>query len=334
MRRGRGRSRSRPASTTSTRPGSASWRPERLTRHGEVGARRRAPPRAPACAAGLARAPSAPSGTMSPVSSASGMKSRGGSRPRLGVLPAHQRLDADDLARRRGRRSAGSATRSSPRSMAAAQRRFSISSRCDGARRAWPRRRARSRARPRSLARYIAASASRSSVVGVGSPAAARAMPMLARHEDVGAGQGERLGQRRRDPLGDARARPRSSVELLAQHDELVAAEAGDGVVRAQRRPQPLGDAHSSASPARVAEAVVDHLEVVEVEEQHRRPRADAASAARAPAEPVEEAGCGWAARSARRGWPGARAGPRTPCARSRPGRCRSRRAGPRGAPR
>ena len=59
-------------------------------------------------------------------------------------------------------------------------------------------------------------------------------------------------------------------LEVFAEHDELVAAEPGDGV----------SDAHDGADAFRrlakqhvaglVAEAVVHHLEVVEIEEQHR----------------------------------------------------------------
>ena len=40
-----------------------------------------------------------PIGTISPVSSASGMNASGGTRPRVGVLPAHERLEPDDRVR-------------------------------------------------------------------------------------------------------------------------------------------------------------------------------------------------------------------------------------------
>ena len=99
----------------------------------------------------------------------------------LGVMPAHQRLDADDLAVAAGRPPAGSA--------APARR-----GRARGAARARSRAGARARARisaskssqralPRSFARYIAASASRirsSASIGSRPVGRATAMPMLA----------------------------------------------------------------------------------------------------------------------------------------------------------
>ncbi len=57
--------------------------------------------------------------------------------------------------------------------------------------------------------------------------------------------------------------------EVLAEHDELVAAEPSDGVGRAQRRLQTLGDGDEQTVAEPVAERVVHHLEVVEIEEQH-----------------------------------------------------------------
>ena len=56
------------------------------------------------------------------------------------------------------------------------------------------------------------------------------------------------------------------------QHTELVAAEAGDKVRRV-REPnlQTIGDGAQQDIAGRVSEPVVDRLEVVEIEEQHRR---------------------------------------------------------------
>jgi hypothetical protein len=59
---------------------------------------------------------------------------------------------------------------------------------------------------------------------------------------------------------------------LGEQDAELVAAEAGDEIlVRAETRPQPVGDGAQQHIARRVAEAVIDRLEVVEIEEHHRR---------------------------------------------------------------
>ena len=86
--------------------------------------------------------------------------------------------------------------------------------------------------------------------------------------------------------------------DVLAQDRELVAAEAGDGLVPAQRVAQALGDRDDQLVAGRVAEAVVDDLEAVEVEEQHR----DVAAAAALEAlERARSGGCGTAAGSAGR---------------------------------
>ena len=55
----------------------------------------------------------------------------------------------------------------------------------------------------------------------------------------------------------------------LADHHELVAAEAGHGVGGAHALSQPVGGLHQQLVAGAVAEAVVDDLEVVEVEEEH-----------------------------------------------------------------
>ena len=64
--------------------------------------------------------------------------------------------------------------------------------------------------------------------------------------------------------LGVGRAERR-----LDQHGELVAAEPGHRVAVAHRRAQPVGDLDQQLVAGRVAEAVVDLLEAVQVEEQH-----------------------------------------------------------------
>ena len=60
----------------------------------------------------------------------------------------------------------------------------------------------------------------------------------------------------------------------LEQDRELVAAEAGDGVARPQQCPEAFGDDAEEAVARRMPEAVVDRLEVVEVDAQHGRVRA------------------------------------------------------------
>ena len=57
--------------------------------------------------------------------------------------------------------------------------------------------------------------------------------------------------------------------DVLGEHGELVAAEPRQHVARAQLRLQPPGDGDQESVADHVAEAVVDQLEAVEVDEQH-----------------------------------------------------------------
>ena len=57
---------------------------------------------------------------------------------------------------------------------------------------------------------------------------------------------------------------------ILEQDPELVAAEAGDGVTGTQAAAQPVADGLQDGIARRVAQPVVDELEAVQVEEQHR----------------------------------------------------------------
>ena len=99
--------------------------------------------------------------------------------------------------------------------------------------------------------------------------------------------------ERVQQPLGDLLAVV--VVDVLEQHRELVAAEPRGEVAGAHRGGDPVGDRHQHRVAGRVAVLVVDRLEVVEVEEQHRRlaalaPQrlAEAAQELRPVAEPGE----------------------------------------------
>ena len=59
-------------------------------------------------------------------------------------------------------------------------------------------------------------------------------------------------------------------VGVVAQDRELVAAEARDGVLGARRFAQALGRLREHHVAGLVAQRVVDELEAVEVDEQHR----------------------------------------------------------------
>ena len=80
----------------------------------------------------------------------------------------------------------------------------------------------------------------------------------------------ERLGKGLLDALGYHQC-VTAIADLLAQHDELVAAEAGHGVTQTQRRLNPAGDRLEQSVAGVVPEAVVDELEVVDVHEHDRR---------------------------------------------------------------
>ena len=96
--------------------------------------------------------------------------------------------------------------------------------------------------------------------------AAGDADPDAAADDDVGPRDRERQLEGDDDALGqghgvlDGRA-------LAGQDRELVAAEARQQVALAQLRPDALGDVDEQLVARRVTERVVDHLEVVEVEE-------------------------------------------------------------------
>ena len=154
-----------------------------------------------------------------------------------------------------------------------------------------------SRPRPRALARYSAMSASRSS-----SPRCRRrpggAMPTLRRSHRRPAVEDERLVQHRQHPLrqhvsvGPARAtRPRRATTNSSppRRRERVA-RAHPCCERGAIAPQQL-------VAGRVAEGVVDLLEVVEVDEHRRRPGPGPAGTGPASARPVLDQRAGWRAR-------------------------------------
>src|SRR5213080_2720786 len=91
---------------------------------------------------------------------------------------------------------------------------------------------------PRSLARYMAASASRSRASGRACGPVAMAMPMLVRTK---ASSSPRTNGAASDAVGD-RDRLVGARDLLAQDHELVAAEPRGGVARAQHVLEPVGD--------------------------------------------------------------------------------------------
>ena len=100
----------------------------------------------------------------------------------------------------------------------------------------------------------------------------------------------ERAGQLEQgaQPLGD-RERLRRVGEVLAEHDELVAAEARERVVDAQAVGQARGEAAEQLVAGLVAQAVVDDLELVEIDEEDGERRAGPLRAGQRVRQAVEE---------------------------------------------
>ena len=103
-------------------------------------------------------------------------------------------------------------------------------------------------------------------------------MPTLAVTETSALAEHERLRQRfgctRREVLREVLV-----GEVFAHDDELVAAQAGDGVLPTDGRGEPLADFDEELVAGVVPEAVVHDLEAVEVDEQDREHRVTVAEA-------------------------------------------------------
>src|SRR5690606_18912463 len=76
-----------------------------------------------------------------------------------------------------------------------------------------------------------------------------------------------RVAQTVVDPAGDVEDHARG-VRVLDDDDELVAAQPGHRSPARGRRPQDPGDVHQDVVPGGVAVAVVDLLELVQVDHQ------------------------------------------------------------------
>ena len=107
---------------------------------------------------------------------------------------------------------------------------------------------------------------------------------------------GDRLGERRDDPLGDGHGLVRAA-DVLAEDHELVAADAGGGVAAAQDPGQPARDRDQQQVADVVAERVVDGLEAVEVQHEHADGLLPATEAPERLVEAVPQQRPGWEAR-------------------------------------
>ena len=226
-----------------------------------------------------------PISSMSPVSSANGMNESGRERAAFGMVPADERFERGDRARCAARRSAGSARRARRvrrrRADALRSRVASTAARCiscantrhSSCRRPW-----------RCTSRDRRCGASRRS-----------RRPWSRRR--CRCSRSPRSATRRATPVPATSAMMRSATvvasfgvaQLVHQHGELVAAEPGGGVARAQAAREPVAHDHEQRVAGGVAEAVVDGLEVVEVDEQHRELAAVALEPGRGVVDAVAE---------------------------------------------
>jgi hypothetical protein len=87
-------------------------------------------------------------------------------------------------------------------------------------------------------------------------------------HRHIVGVDAERRGQSLGDALGDRLGRF-GHRSRLDQHGELVATETGHRVARAGGGADAFGHGHQQAVAGRMPEAVIDRLEVIEVQEQH-----------------------------------------------------------------
>ena len=185
-------------------------------------------------------------------------------RTALGVRPAGQGLHADDDPRRRSTIGWYSRRRSS--SASAARRSAASAYRCSTSSPSVCSKTC-TRPRPALFAACRAVSAWRSrSTAGTAASAGATATPMDAA-TCTAAPSTWKGSVRALEQIAGHRVRP-VLVGVLAEDDELVAAEARDGLVAGHRREQPRADVDQQLVTDAVPARVVDHPEVVQVDEQ------------------------------------------------------------------
>ena len=260
-----------PRSTSATRSGCCNWRAERLT---FIVTRLIRTCRLPALRPGgrpSREHPAADRARSGRVSSAIGMNVRR-ARPCPGPdAPADQRLHAADVARRRARRSAGSRAPE----LVAVDGGAQVASRAPAASTSAVVHARRRSSVEAALALRLGRVHRR---VGVAQQLLGAWCPAAVGERDADARLREHLAGRR---AGTGRAARRAAARRSRAASVVVARPRAGSRTRRRRagrrcRPaacssqQPAPTAASSSSPALVAEAVVDRLEVVEVEEQHR----------------------------------------------------------------
>ncbi len=258
-----------------------------------------------------------PTALMSPLSSASGMKSAGRRRPELGMVPAHQRLEAvrrpggqvDDGLVLEQEAPIGQGSLEGTAQVAAPVDRLGqasieqldppVADGLGGVHRGV------------GIAQQLLGDVGRVAVVRHPLP---RGNPDACGQRHRARPELEGLGQRPQDPIGrGARLVGRC---LLEQEGELVAAEPADAVLRPRHRAEAGTHQPQQLVAGGVPEGVVDVLEVVQVDEEHREPHARVPAPDEGVGEAVGEEDAVRAARSAGHAAPGAAAGPRGACGR------------------
>ncbi len=113
--------------------------------------------------------------------------------------------------------------------------------------------------------------------------------PNRCRDAEVAAIDRDPIAHRGEYPVGDLRGL-RDAVDAIEKHRKLVSTEPGRGVGRAHERIDEGRHPLQHAIPGPMPEAVVDRLEVIDVQEQHRQRPMRAKScrqASRAPMQPA-----------------------------------------------
>ena len=122
-----------------------------------------------------------------------------------------------------------------------------------------------------------------------------RPLPAI-RQRDADAGGDEHLTLCQRDRAGDLVEDPlshshgdRGLSDVSTEDGELVAAESSHGIARPEGPAQPLTNGHQQLVASVVSQAVIDHLEVIQVQEQNGDPAALGFGSPLDQTEPMQE---------------------------------------------
>ncbi len=207
-------------------------------------------------------------------------------QPALGMLPADQRFHAADQPR--AQLELGLVVEARVRRAASAWRRSPSSAKCCAARSASCGVKNWKLFLPRALAWYMAVSADLSRLAASAPSAGIDADAHAAADLHVALAHPHRLAQHVEHPAGHLGQRRRVGA-AIDQHHELVAAQARHHVGATQQAAQPSGHDLEQVVAGIVTEGVVDALEAVQVDEQHRKAAVAGPGAGQNPVQLLQE---------------------------------------------